>query len=178
LNELAYDISSEQLPARPEGARAGGTIAISIVIAGPDANEAAGQSSSLSNGIAFATRIAKQIAESPVMPRKLWSSSPISRAEDSTITNPSPPPPHDIDPADVPYGPRVPFLALGAGVHPNHVSHAQLEHSSLTRFIEWNWFDGQTGQLGFRDRIVNNLGAYSIPRRSAPRFRSPTERTT
>ncbi|HMI89387.1 MAG TPA: alkaline phosphatase family protein, partial [Polyangiaceae bacterium] len=53
VDELAYDISSEQLPA------------ISIVIAGPDANEAPGQPSSLSNGIAFATRIAKQIAESP-----------------------------------------------------------------------------------------------------------------
>jgi hypothetical protein len=43
------------------------------------------------------------------------------------------------------------------------VSHTTLEHSSITRFIEWNWFDGQTGQLGFRDRFVNNLGSLFDP---------------
>jgi phospholipase C len=152
VEELAHDIATEQLPA------------ISIVIAGDDANELPGRSGSLTKGITFATQIAKQIDESP-------------RYADETLViitqftsggfydhvSPPPPPPATIDPANVPYGPRVPFLALGAGVRPGHVSHVPLEHSSLTRFIEWNWFDGRTGQLGFRDNYVNNLGSLFDP---------------
>jgi phospholipase C len=152
LDELAYDIASEQLPA------------ISIAIAGPDANEAPGRPSSLTDGIAFATRIAKQIAESPRYAEEtLVIITHFTSGGFYDHVSPPQPPPITIDPANVPYGPRVPFLALGAGVRPNHVSHVPLEHSSLTRFIEWNWFDGQTGQLGFRDRFVNNLGSLFDP---------------
>jgi phospholipase C len=152
LDELAYDIASEQLPA------------ISIAIAGPDANEAPGRPASLTDGIAFATGIAKQIAESPRYAEEtLVIITHFTSGGFYDHVSPPPPPPSTIDPANVPYGPRVPFLALGAGVRPNHVSHVPLEHSSLTRFIEWNWFDGQTGQLGFRDQFVNNLGSLFDP---------------
>jgi len=66
-----------------------------------------------------------------------------------------------------PYGPRVPLLALGAGVAGGTVSHVQLEHSSIARFIEWNWL-GSTGQLGGRDAVVNNLGSLLTPSMHVP----------
>ncbi len=61
------------------------------------------------------------------------------------------------------YGPRVPLLALGPFAKTNFVSHVQLEHSSVVRFIEWNWLNGATGQLGGRDAVVNNLGSLLDP---------------
>jgi hypothetical protein len=33
-----------------------------------------------------------------------------------------------------------------------------MEHSSIVKFIEWNWLHEKTGQLGKRDTTVNNLG--------------------
>ncbi len=72
-----------------------------------------------------------------------------------------PPPPSGVD--GQPYGTRLPFLAIGPFARRNHVSHAPLEHSSIVRFIEWNWLGGQTGQLGTRDAVVNNLGSLLDP---------------
>ena len=57
-----------------------------------------------------------------------------------------------------PYGTRVPFLAIGPFAKPNYVSHVTMEHSSVVKFIEWNWLGGTTGQLMGRDATVNNLG--------------------
>ena len=37
-----------------------------------------------------------------------------------------------------------------------------MEHSSIVRFIEWNWL-GATGQLGTRDREVANIGSLLEP---------------
>jgi hypothetical protein len=42
----------------------------------------------------------------------------------------------------------VPLLALGRFAKANFVSHVQLEHSSVVKFLEWNFLDGVTGQLG------------------------------
>lgn len=76
--------------------------------------------------------------------------------------------PGTTPPSPVPYGPRVPLLALGAGVRPGVVSHVQLEHSSIPAFIEWNWL-GHTGQLGGRDLVVHNLGSLLDPALGVPR---------
>jgi phospholipase C len=57
-----------------------------------------------------------------------------------------------------PYGTRVPFLAVGPFAKTNYVSHVTMEHSSVVKFIEWNWLGGATGQLMGRDATVNNLG--------------------
>jgi phospholipase C len=57
-----------------------------------------------------------------------------------------------------PYGTRVPFLAIGPFAKTNYVSHVTMEHSSVVKFIEWNWLGGATGQLMGRDATVNNLG--------------------
>jgi hypothetical protein len=42
-------------------------------------------------------------------------------------------------------------------------SHATLEHSSIVKFIEWNWLGTQVGQLGARDATTNNLGSLLDP---------------
>ena len=38
-----------------------------------------------------------------------------------------------------------------------------MEHSSIVKFVEWNWLDKTTGQLGTRDTVVNNLGSVLDP---------------
>ena len=38
-----------------------------------------------------------------------------------------------------------------------------MEHSSLVKFIEWNWLGGTTGQLGTRDAVVANIGSVLDP---------------
>jgi phospholipase C len=58
----------------------------------------------------------------------------------------------------VPYGPRIPLIAVGAFARKNYVSHVQMEHSSIVKFIEWNWLGQKTGQLAGRDGAVANLG--------------------
>jgi phospholipase C len=73
----------------------------------------------------------------------------------------APPPVSAVD--GQPYGPRVPLLALGPFARTNHVSHATMEHSSIVRFIEWNWLR-KTGQLQARDAVVNNIGSLLDPR--------------
>jgi phospholipase C len=69
---------------------------------------------------------------------------------------------HVTPPADgsdgQPYGVRVPMLAVGPFARKNHVSHVTMEHSSIVKFVEWNWL-GATGQLGARDVDVANLGS-------------------
>lgn len=64
-------------------------------------------------------------------------------------------PPAAIDAS--PYGTRVPLLAVGPFVKRGYVSHGVLEHSSIVAFLEWN-FAGSVGQLGTRDAKVRGLG--------------------
>jgi phospholipase C len=57
-----------------------------------------------------------------------------------------------------PYGMRTIFMAIGPYAKTNYISHVFMEHTSIIKFIEWNWFGGDTGQLGTRDTQVNNIG--------------------
>lgn len=73
---------------------------------------------------------------------------------------------HITPPAAVdsqPYGTRIPLLAIGRYAAKNTVSHVQMEHSSIVKFLEWNYLGGQTGQLGARDAMVNNIGSLLDP---------------
>jgi phospholipase C len=63
----------------------------------------------------------------------------------------------------VPYGTRVPLLAIGTFARKGAISHVQMEHSSIVRFLEYN-FVGPVGQLGARDAKVNNLGSLLDPK--------------
>ncbi len=66
------------------------------------------------------------------------------------------------------YGTRVPILALGKFARTNYVSHVQMEHSSILKFIEWNFLGRETGQLGGRDKAVKNLGSLIDPALGVP----------
>jgi len=71
------------------------------------------------------------------------------------------PPPDGRD--GQPYGTRVPLLALGPFARVGTVSHVTMEHSSIVKFVEWNWLGQQTGQLDGRDLDVANLGSLLDP---------------
>ena len=62
-----------------------------------------------------------------------------------------------------PYGARVPLLAVGRFARQNLVSHTSMEHSSIVKFVEWNWL-GATGQLQTRDAAVNSIDGLSWDR--------------
>jgi phospholipase C len=72
-----------------------------------------------------------------------------------------PPPPKSTVDGQQP-GTRVPLLAIGRFARKNEVSHVEMEHSSIVRFLEWN-FLGATGQLKTRDAVVNNIGSLLDP---------------
>ena len=74
------------------------------------------------------------------------------------------PPNNQID--DTPYGPRIPFLAIGKFAKKNYVSHVQMEQSSIIKFIEWNWLNGETGHLNVRDMNVNSIGDLIDPEKA------------
>ncbi len=62
----------------------------------------------------------------------------------------------------VPYGTRVPMLAIGPFARKGSISHEQMEHSSIVKFLEYN-FLGPVGQLHGRDAVVNNMGSLLDP---------------
>jgi phospholipase C len=75
------------------------------------------------------------------------------------------PPPAAVD--EHPYGTRVPAIAVGPLARHGAVSHVTMEHSSIVKFLEWNWL-GATGQLGARDAVVANLGSLIDPALAVP----------
>ncbi len=74
----------------------------------------------------------------------------------------APPPTSPVD--NQPYGTRVPIIAIGPFAKKNYISHVTIEHSSIVKFIEWNFLE-DTGQLGARDAVVNNIGDLLDPGR-------------
>jgi hypothetical protein len=69
------------------------------------------------------------------------------------------------------YGTRLALLALGPYARKasgGSISHVVMEHSSIVKFIEWNWLGHQTGQLGTRDAHVNNIGSMLDPKLKVP----------
>jgi len=69
----------------------------------------------------------------------------------------TPPGPSSVD--HQPYGTRIPLVAVGPFASAGTVSHVVMEHSSIVKFIEWNFLGGTTGQLHGRDTVVANLGS-------------------
>jgi hypothetical protein len=65
-------------------------------------------------------------------------------------------------------GTRVPVIALGKFARKNEVSHVQMEHSSIVKFLEWNYLGGKTGQLAGRESQVNNIGSLLDPALKVP----------
>ncbi len=138
----------------------GGSLpAVSWVRAVGYESEHAGQLAKLSVGVAWVTGMIDAVQA--------------SRYRDSTLViltydegggyfdHVTPPPPSSVD--GKAYGTRLPFLAVGKFAKKNFVSHVTMEHSSLVKFIEWNFLGGKTGQLGTRDAVVNDIGSVLDP---------------
>ncbi len=69
-----------------------------------------------------------------------------------------------------PYGTRIPLIVAGPFARPNTVSHVRLEHSSIVKFVEWNWLAKTVGGLAGRDAdpAVGNLGSLLDPATGVP----------
>jgi phospholipase C len=65
-------------------------------------------------------------------------------------------------------GTRVPLLALGPYARKGWVSHVVMEHSSIVKFLEWNFLGGKVGQLGGREASVKNIGSMLDPALGVP----------
>jgi len=69
-----------------------------------------------------------------------------------------------IDPTATPnaqgrcgYGPRLPFLVISPWSKDNYVSHVVIDQSSVVRFIEDNWLNGERLGPGYFDTIAGSI---------------------
>jgi phospholipase C len=142
MSKLASALSSKSLPA------------VSFVKPIGYKTEHPGSSDTLSAGPAFVTSIVSQIQASAYAASTLvlvaWDES------GGYFDHVAPPATNPSD--NKAYGPRIPLIAVGPFTKKNYVSHVTMEHSSIVKFIEWNWLGMQTGQLQTRDTNVNNIG--------------------
>jgi phospholipase C len=141
-------------------ALAGGSLpAVSFIKAIGYKQEHPGSGCTLSAGVTFATGVIASVEASPYAASTL-----VLLTYDEGggyFDHVPPPPPNSFD--HLPYGTRIPLLATGPFAKKNFVSHVVMEHSSIVKFIEWNWLGQQTGQLGTRDTVVNDLGSLLDP---------------
>ena len=140
----------------------GGLPAVSFVKPIGYKSEHPGTSITLSAGVNWASALINEIEASPY-----GSSTLVLLTYDEGggyFDHVAPPAASTVD--GKPYGTRVPLLGVGPFVRKNFVSHVTMEHSSIVKFIEWNWLGQKTGQLGTRDTVVNNLGSVIDPKTS------------
>jgi phospholipase C len=143
FSALASDLQSGSLPA------------VSFVKALGFKTEHPGYGTTISAGVKFVTDLVNTIESSSYANSTLIL---ITYDESGGFSDHvKPPPKSPVD--DEPYGPRVPLIAVGPFARKDYVSHVVLEHSSIVKFIEWNWLDEKTGQLGTRDAVVNDIGS-------------------
>ncbi len=145
-NQFAADIAAGTLPN------------VAFVKAVGYKNEHPGYETTISAGSAFAQRLVNTIESSSYASDTLVL---ITWDEGGGFYDHVPTPPTStID--EQPYGTRIPLLAIGPYAKKNFISHVTMEHSSLVKFLEWD-FTGKTGQLGARDTQVNNIGSLLDP---------------
>lgn len=146
-SRFASDVASRSLPS------------VSYVKAIGFKTEHPGYGNTISAGVDFVRNVIDTIAASPYADDTLV----LVTYDESGgyFDHVAPPPTSTVDGKD--YGPRVPTWAIGRFARRGYVSHVELEHSSIVKFIEWNWLGGETGQLGTRDAVVNNIGSLLDP---------------
>lgn len=154
MDELHYDIETQQLGP------------ISVVIAPEPLSEQPGAGPPAA-GVQMVKELADALEASPRYKDETLLLVTYTTAG-SYYDHVAPPPPPASEPGALPYGPRVPLLALGPFVQPGTVSHAPMEMSSLTKFLEWNWLDGRTGQFLGRDVTASGIGSLLSPMLSGP----------
>ena len=137
----------------------GGLPAVSFVKALEYKTEHPGENVTASAGVAFVASLAQQVAASRYASDTLLL---VTYDEGGGyFDHVTPPPPSPID--HQPYGTRIPLLAVGPFAAAGTVSHVVMEHSSIVKFIEWNFLGAATGQLEGRDAVVANLGSLLDP---------------
>ena len=150
--QLAQDVANQTLPS------------FSYVKALTTRNEHPNVST-ISDGMAFVQQMIQTIEQSPYASSTLilvtWDEG------GGFFDHVAPPPSIDTDDmnAPVPYGTRVPLIAVGAFARKGGISHVTMEHSSIVRFLEYN-FVGAVGQLGYNDAKVQNIGSLLDPKAS------------
>jgi phospholipase C len=115
--------------------------------------------SSISAGMSFVSQLTRRVAASPYAADTLV----LVTFDESGGFYDHVAPPAASAADGQPYGPRVPLIATGRFARAGAISHVTLEHSSIVRFIEWNWLGGVMGQLRGRDAIVNGIGSLLDP---------------
>jgi phospholipase C len=143
---------------------AGGTLpAVSYVKALGYKSEHPGYGDTVSAGVTFVEAAVAAIEASSYAPNTLilltWDEG------GGFFDHVTPPATSTVD--NQPYGTRVPLLAIGPLAAVGTVSHVTMEHSSIVRFIEYNWL-GQTGELQGRDATVANIGSLLDPSLGVP----------
>lgn len=144
---FATDLSSGKLPQ------------VAFVKAYGFRSEHPGLETTISDGVKFVSEVVQAVSHSAYAPDTL-----ILLMYDEGggyFDHMAPPPASRID--GQPLGTRVPVIAIGPFAKKGFISHVELEHSSLVKFLEWNWLGMQTGQLKNRDLVVNNLGSLLDP---------------
>jgi phospholipase C len=129
-------------------------------------SEHPGYQNKISAGIAFVQSTLQAIAGSSYAPSTLV----LFTYDESGgwFDHVPPPPTSTVD--NQAYGPRVPMIAIGPFARSGTISHVVMEHSSVVKFIEYNWLGGKTGQLGGRDgdAKVANIGSLLDPTLGVP----------
>jgi phospholipase C len=150
--DLAGDLSGGKLPA------------VSFVKAIGYESEHPGYGDTISAGVTFVSSIVQAIEASPYAANTLvlllWDEG------GGYFDHVSPPPTSTVDMQ--PYGTRLPMIAIGPLAAAGTISHVTMEHSSIVKFIEWNWLGGKTGQLEGRDATVANIGSMLDPSLGVP----------
>jgi phospholipase C len=146
-DQLAADLAAGQLPS------------VSFVKAIGYKTEHPGYGDTISAGVAFVSDLLDRVMATPYADHTL-----ILLTYDESggyFDHVAPPPDSTVD--GKAYGARAPTFAIGRFARVNSISHVTMEHSSIIKFIEWNWLQEQTGQLGTRDAVVNNIGSLLDP---------------
>jgi phospholipase C len=137
----------------------GGLPAVSFVKALEYKTEHPGENVTASAGVAFVASLAQQVAASRYASDTLLL---VTYDEGGGyFDHVTPPGPSPVD--HQAYGTRIPLVAVGPFAATGTVSHVVMEHSSIVKFIEWNFLGGSTGQLQGRDAVVANLGSLLDP---------------
>ena len=118
-------------------------------------SEHPGSRTNIRDGIAFVTATLAAVAKSDYAADTLVV---VTYDEGGGYWDHVPPPPASAVDGQA-YGTRVPTIVVGPFARKGAVSHVTMEHSSLVKFLEWNWLAMQTGQLGARDAAVPNIGS-------------------
>jgi phospholipase C len=150
--QLATDLSSGELPS------------VVFVKALEYKTEHPGYLNTISSGVTFVSDTIQAVQASSVAASTLvlvtWDEG------GGFFDHVAPPPASAVD--HQPYGTRIPLIAAGPFARTGTVSHVTMEHSSLLKFIEYNWLGGQTGQLKGRDANVANIGSLLDPSLGIP----------